>query len=74
MIWFRRDDRHRVEIGLLTPALSALSVFYHPLGINGPRPACRRDLSGPFPLFVTMILSLPSFAAFPWIATWLARI
>jgi len=73
MIWFGVMTVIAVEIGLLTPPFG-LSVYTIRSAINDPDLPVGAIFRGAFPFVVTMILSLAVIAAFPWIATWLARI
>lgn len=73
MIWFGVLTVIAVEIGLLTPPFG-LSVYTIRAAIDDPDLRVGAIFRGAFPFVLTMILSLGIIAAFPGIATWLARL
>jgi len=73
MIWFGVMTVIAVEIGLLTPPFG-LSVYTIRSAINDPDLPVGAIFRGAVPFVLVMILSLAVLAAFPWIATWLARL
>jgi TRAP-type C4-dicarboxylate transport system permease large subunit len=73
MIWFGVLTVIAVEIGLLTPPFG-LSVYTIRSAINDPDLTVGSIFRGAFPFVLTMIASLAVIAAFPAIATWLARL
>jgi tripartite ATP-independent transporter DctM subunit len=73
MIWFGVLTVIAVEIGLLTPPFG-LSVYTIRSAINDPDLSVGAIFRGAFPFVLTMIAALGVVAAFPAIATWLARL
>jgi tripartite ATP-independent transporter DctM subunit len=73
MIWFGVLTVIAVEIGLLTPPFG-LSVYTIRSAINDPDLTVGAIFKGAFPFVLTMIAALVVIAAFPAIATWLARL
>jgi tripartite ATP-independent transporter DctM subunit len=73
MIWFGVMTVVAVEIGLLTPPFG-LSVYTIRSALDDPELSVGAIFRGAFPFVLTMIASLAIIAAFPGIATWLARL
>lgn len=73
MIWFGVLTVIAVEIGLLTPPFG-LSVYTIRSAISDPDLSVGAIFRGAFPFVLTMIAALGVIAAFPGIATWLARL
>jgi C4-dicarboxylate transporter DctM subunit len=73
LIWFGVMTVVAVEIGLLTPPFG-LSVYTIRSALNDPELSVGAIFRGAFPFVLTMILALAIIAAFPSIATWLARL
>jgi tripartite ATP-independent transporter DctM subunit len=73
MIWFGVMTVVAVEIGLLTPPFG-LSVYTIRSALDDPDLGVGTIFRGAFPFVCTMLLALAILAAFPGIATWLARL
>lgn len=73
MIWFGVMTVVAVEIGLLTPPFG-LSVYTIRSALNDPALSVGAIFRGAFPFVLTMLAALAVIAAFPGIATWLARL
>lgn len=73
MIWFGVLTVVAVEIGLLTPPFG-LSVYTIKSALNEKTLKVGEIFRGAFPFVLTMLVVLVIIAAFPQIATWLARL
>lgn len=73
LIWFGVMTVVAVEIGLLTPPFG-LSVFTIKSAMNDPTLRVGEIFRGAFPFVLAMGVLLVALAAFPWLATWLARL
>lgn len=73
MIWFGVMTVVAVEIGLLTPPFG-LSVFTIKSAMNDPALPVGTIFKGTLPFVLAMVAALVVLAAFPEIATWLARL
>lgn len=73
LIWFGVMTVVAVEIGLLTPPFG-LSVYTIKSAMDDPDLKVGEIFRGALPFVVAMLLALAIIAAFPPIATWLARL
>jgi TRAP-type mannitol/chloroaromatic compound transport system permease large subunit len=73
MIWFGVLTVVAVEIGLLTPPFG-LSVYTIKSTLNDPTLPVGDIFRGAVPFVAAMLVALAILAAFPPIATWLARL